>query len=66
MSCVAAIRLLRGEMNKLLVALGILLAASSSLVFLNGRSIRRRQQRISAAKAAALLAEAWADHHTRA
>ncbi len=53
-------------MNKFLIALGVLLAASSSIVFLSGRDARRRQVRISAAKAADLLAQAWEKNHTRA
>ena len=53
-------------MNKFLVALGTILAASSALIFFAGRDARRRPVKIPAAKAAAQLAEAWADHRTRA
>lgn len=54
-------------MKTILVLLGTLLAACSALVFWSGREAGRREaKRISAAKAAALLAEAWADNHTRA
>ncbi len=54
-------------MKTIFVLLGTILAACSALVFWSGREANRREaRRISAAKAAALLAEAWADNHTRA
>ncbi len=53
-------------MNKFLVALGTILAASSTLIFLAGREAKRRAVKIPAAQAAAQLAEAWSDYHTRA
>lgn len=54
-------------MKKLLVVLGSLLAGCSALIFLSERQVNRRQsQKIPAVKAAAMLQEAWADHHTRA
>ena len=54
-------------MKTVFVLLGTILAACSALIFWSGRQANQREaKRISAAKAAALLAEAWADNHTRA
>ena len=56
-------------MKQIFVTLGTLLAAVSALIYFAGRNANRRQvasDKVSAAKAAALLAEAWADHRTRA
>ena len=54
-------------MSKILVAFGTVLAAFTALIFFAGRDVSRRQaKKIPAAKAAALLSEAWADHRTRA
>ena len=53
-------------MNKLLVALGALFAATSAFVYFNKRSLSRKVTRMSAATAATMLSEAWGDHHTRA
>ncbi len=53
-------------MNKVWITLGTLLAASSALIFLAGRDASRRQAKIPAAKAAALLSDAWSDNRTRA
>ncbi len=52
-------------MNKILVALGTVLAAFTALIFFAGRDASRRVEKIPAAKAASLLAEAWADNRTR-
>lgn len=57
----------RGTMKTIFVLLGTILAACSALVFWSGRAANRREaKRISAKNAAALLAQAWADNHTRA
>ncbi len=59
-------------MKKVFVTLGTLLAATSALIFLAGRQAtervnqNQRKERIKAADAAAMLAAAWSDHHTRA
>ena len=55
-------------MGKVLTVLGALLAGVSALVFFAGRGAQRREQaqKIPAKQAAAMLQEAWADHHTRA
>ena len=52
-------------MNKILVAFGTVLAAFTAVIFFAGRDASRRQAKIPATKAAALLAEAWADNRTR-
>ncbi len=54
-------------MKKFFVVLGTLLAAVSWLTFSAGREANRRTAaaKIPAKKAAELLSEAWADHHTR-
>ncbi len=55
-------------MNKFLVVLGTLLAASSGWIFYQGRQAAapRKPAVVPAKKAAELLAQAWSDHHTRA
>ena len=54
-------------MGKVLATLGVFLAGASALVFFAGRGANRRErgQKIPAKQAAAMLAEAWADHRTR-
>lgn len=53
-------------MNKLLVSLGVILAAAGALVFLGAREAAQRPGIVPAKKAADMLAEAWSDHRTRA
>ncbi|WP_158615410.1 hypothetical protein [Acidipila sp. EB88] len=55
-------------MKKIFVVLGAILAVVSWLTFAAGRSAsgRTKVAKIPAKEAAAMLAEAWADHHTRA
>ena len=53
-------------MSKVWKIMGIVLAASSALVYWNNRRARSRPSVVPAVQAAALLTEAWSDHHTRA
>ena len=53
-------------MKKVLIGLGVLLAATSGFVFFAGRDVERKVDKIPARKAADMLAEAWSDHRTRA
>ena len=59
------------RMNKFAFVLGSLLVAASGYLLYLGRQERqadatRRRDVVSAAEAAAKLAEAWSDHRTRA